>query len=481
MNDAYLQNLELNRVEHRLQNAHLRSRPRVLGLVLGNKCNIGCIHCYQSKNGASLLEPAAIGTDLRREFGALYPYLTTLRIQGGEVFAISGFAELLDDVAATVNRPIVSISTNGTLIDDAWAERMVRMPFHSVTISIDAAQPETFARLRKGAHLEPVLENARRIRRWKDRLGSEYPSLDSFFVVMRSNFREIPGYVRMMRELGMSAVALQTIEISRENTSRFPQLGPMEQIAQVEEVAELHSLVRETIARERGGIDIRTSGLTTLFDRHGFDSAFVGEGQQGLYPDGDDLTAQCGELCPNPWTTLFVVENGDVHLCFLSDPVGNLYEEPLAAVWNSPRAVTKRSQMAAGRYLASGCSTQWCGWRDGARAGTLLGEPRRRVLEEFRALASQVGSLVAADPEAGSGLALVRRTLSQRRRRAEELEALFQRLCEINRETNVAGQAYIDELEAHVTALRGELERSRNPEGAGRAQWFRRARRAAGF
>jgi hypothetical protein len=41
---------------------------------------------------------------------------------------------------------------------------------------------------------------------------------------------------------------------------------------------------------------------------------------------------------------MFVVENGDVHLCFLSEPIGNLYEMPLASIWNCQRALAKRSK-----------------------------------------------------------------------------------------------------------------------------------------
>jgi len=48
----------------------------------------------------------------------LYPYLSTVRFLGGEVFVLPGFQELIDDVVATVDRPIISLNTNGTLIDE---------------------------------------------------------------------------------------------------------------------------------------------------------------------------------------------------------------------------------------------------------------------------------------------------------------------------------------------------------------------------
>src|SRR5438128_1391896 len=99
-------------VSAKQRHVYLYSRPRCLGLVLGNACNIDCIHCYQARNGSNLLRPPEIAAELRRELMAFYPYASTLRIQGGEVFAIRGFRDLIDDVAQLVRRPILSISTN---------------------------------------------------------------------------------------------------------------------------------------------------------------------------------------------------------------------------------------------------------------------------------------------------------------------------------------------------------------------------------
>jgi MoaA/NifB/PqqE/SkfB family radical SAM enzyme len=397
------------------------------------------------------------------------------------LFAIPGWAEILDDVAAMAPRPILSISTNGTMIDEHWAERIVRTPFRNVTVSIDAARPETFARLRPGAALEEVLANTRRIQRWKEKLGSEYPYLDSFFVVMRSNFREIPEYVRMMRGLGMTAVSLQTAQITEENDSRLPTLRERETIADSAEVAELHRLLRETMERERPGISIRTSGLTTLFEQHGLDSAFVAEGEHGLYPDAQGVKEAGYELCPNPWTTLFVVENGDVHLCFLSEPVGNLYEEPLVSIWNSPRAVAKRSRIVAGRHQASGCSPQWCGWREGSKPETPTGERRREALAEFGRLSAHASDLLQVSGESGPEVAAARRILQDHRRRLSEAGSMLQELCRVNQETNDRGQAYIDELEDDIRRLQSEVERLHQAGEPHRGRWARNWLRRLGW
>ena len=168
-------NARLAEVELALGRTHLRAMPRNLGVVIGNGCNIDCPHCYQVKNGDNLFRDAEIGASLRREILSLVPYLSTLRIQGGEVFALRGFEELVAEVASVSERPLISISTNGTLIAQDWAERIVSMPFQHVTVSIDGGTPETYARLRRGGDFDTVVANIRRISELKRSRRSALP------------------------------------------------------------------------------------------------------------------------------------------------------------------------------------------------------------------------------------------------------------------------------------------------------------------
>ncbi len=455
----YHDNLKLAKAEYLLQQVYLRSRPRALGLVLSNRCNLGCIHCYQSKNGDSLFTPVEIGRELRRELAGLYPYLSMLDLLGGEVFLSPGFEELVDDVVAMVNRPILRITTNGTLLDEAWAERIVRTPFHTVTISIDAGTSATYRRLRHGGELETVIAGIRRIQKWKQKLGSEFPRLDSFFVIMRSNFREIPQYLELMRQEGVAEVALETLRINDENTARTPNLVNEEVIASRDEVAELHALLGQALSSSRPHFRaIRVSGLTTLFAAHGLDSSFLREEIDGLYPESDDLLPDAGkfDLCPNLWTTMFVTESGNVHLCFLSEPIGSLYETPLAELWNSPRALANRSRMISGRYRAATCSEPSCSWREGRMPVSADPDQTKLLLTEMKDLGERAARMQIYEPCDLPALSAVRRLLGKREQTSLELGALFRQLCETNSDIHERGQAYINQLEAELKDARQE-------------------------
>jgi MoaA/NifB/PqqE/SkfB family radical SAM enzyme len=358
------------------------------------------------------------------------------------------------------------------MITEEWAERLVRTPFSNVTVSIDGGTRATYNRLRKGADLDHVLANIDRIQRWKAKLQSDMPYLDSFFVIMRSNFREVPQHLELMHQHGMIDVALQTMELSPENTARIPTLAADEAITDRCEVEDLHAMLRDVLPRFRRIFrTVRVSGLQTLFEAHSLSAAFLEEGEKSLYPDSEGLAAGALELCPNPWTTLFLVENGDAHLCFLSQPIGNLYSEPLSALWNSPKAIAKRGDMISGRYLASGCSRQYCGWREGKSSPPqIIHSGRQEWHELVRTQPSQ-----QSEPEPWGTLALVRKLVAEERRKGSELE-----VCKRSLESLLeAAQKHIDHLE---TKTEKALTDFRNVEAEFReyrAPWLVRAAQKA--
>jgi MoaA/NifB/PqqE/SkfB family radical SAM enzyme len=462
--ELYASNLKLNRAEFALRRIHLTSMPRYLSIVIGTRCNINCPYCYQVKSGEDLLAPQFFGAHLRRELAAFYPYLSTLRIQGGEVFLIPGFEEFVAEVSACVSRPVISISTNGTLIDDIWAEKIVGIPFKEVTFSIDGATPETYERLRRGASLKEVLANVRRIQDLKTRQKSDLPDVNFFFLVMRSTYREIPLFLQLAKDHGVERVSFQMLLVDERNLSREPKLAAEVDFDQGE-VRELYDLTRSAIEGRRGQFrSINVCGFQSLFESHNLETGFLDEGRFSFYPDNEagnlDFTAGTGcnaaaiedvrekresgqttpddfRLCPNPWTLMYVTETGAVHICFMATPVGNLYETPLISLWNSPKALAARSAMINGCYGAAGCSKLWCSWREGKTRDQPAQVAILDLIREFKRLSQNAVRAPAPDSELiGSGgiPTAIRRILTERAQRIAELEWNLVTLCEKNQD-----------------------------------------------
>ena len=159
-------------------------------------------------------------------------------------------------------------------------------------------------------------------------------------------------------------------------------------------------------------------------------------------------------MCPNPWTNMFVTACGKVHLCFLAEPIGNLYQTPLAEIWNSPRALAIRSRLVSGRYLAAACSEPSCAWREGRTPASPDQDETKRLLAKMKDLRERAARLQPDEACESPALGAVRRLLEERERSSSEWEALFRELCETNAALHERGQAYIDHLESELTAAR---------------------------
>src|SRR5262249_2120228 len=65
------------------------------------------------------------------------------------------------------------LSTNGTLLDDETADRLLDSRLQHITLSFDGASKETFEYYRKGARFEKVRDNFIRFARKKQERGSK--------------------------------------------------------------------------------------------------------------------------------------------------------------------------------------------------------------------------------------------------------------------------------------------------------------------
>ena len=106
----------------------------------------------------------------------------------------------------------VSFITNAMLLTPGLVERMLACPgpgrWSGVAVSIDAAEPETFERLRRGARLETILENLEALRDRRRTLGLDHPVVTFNTVVMRDNARQLDGIVRLAARVGAASVTL---------------------------------------------------------------------------------------------------------------------------------------------------------------------------------------------------------------------------------------------------------------------------------
>lgn len=132
--------------------------PRVISVETTNACNAACVMC-----GHRLMRR----TQGRMEWSLFKSVADQVRSWNPETFYLSGYGEpLLDpELAAKVEYARragiinTAIVTNASLLDRQRAAELTRAGLARVHLSIDAASPQAYARLRPGLDFMRVMEN----------------------------------------------------------------------------------------------------------------------------------------------------------------------------------------------------------------------------------------------------------------------------------------------------------------------------------
>lgn len=169
-------------------------------------CQLACPSCPTATGatrpamGAGHLDPARFAVLLQGN-----PELVEVELSNyGEMFLNPRLGEIL---RIAKEREVVLHADNGVNLNhaaDEVLEALVRHRFRSMSVSIDGASSETYARYRVRGDFDRVIENIRKINEFKKNLSTVFPLLTWQFVIFGHNEHEIPAAKRMAAELGMA-------------------------------------------------------------------------------------------------------------------------------------------------------------------------------------------------------------------------------------------------------------------------------------
>ncbi|MEB3283073.1 MAG: radical SAM protein [Lyngbya sp.] len=152
-------------------------KPSYVRAIVGNTCNLKCVMCpYHS----SLLKPTHTTDFFTGNKAMSWEMMEKLAKECGEqgIAVLIGSVEepllhpkIIDFVQLCREQgvPRVQITTNGQLLDESRSIALLQAGLSSIDISIDAAEPDTYLRVR-GANLNRVETNAINFLRLRDRL-----------------------------------------------------------------------------------------------------------------------------------------------------------------------------------------------------------------------------------------------------------------------------------------------------------------------
>src|ERR1700744_1086410 len=157
-------------------------------------------------------------------------------------------------------------------------------------------------------------------------------------VIHRLNFRQWPAIVESALEMGLDQISFLPADVTSEAFNRSdPWDAPRQHqiLPTEEELPEVLAMI-QTLIRDHEGL---------------FESGFIAESPAKLRKLGEYYTASYGlnpypyKKCNAPWVSTVVEADGTVRPCFFLPAFGNIHEQPLDEILNSPAAIDFRKTL----------------------------------------------------------------------------------------------------------------------------------------
>jgi MoaA/NifB/PqqE/SkfB family radical SAM enzyme len=87
--------------------------------------------------------------------------------------------------------------TNGTLVDDRLAKKLVEIGVDKIRFSVDSADPQIYAQIKCGSHLEKIMQNIKILNRYKSQLNKNVPAIAFNSVVLKRSSLEIGKLIEL--------------------------------------------------------------------------------------------------------------------------------------------------------------------------------------------------------------------------------------------------------------------------------------------
>ena len=320
--------------------------PREVYFEVTNRCNLLCETCPRTFFD---LEPAAdLSLERMIEIGDALPEIDRMVLHGvGEPMLNRDLPKMIAYGARRDAR--VVFNTNGTLLTERRGDAITDAGLSELRVSLDAATPETYTRVRGADVLGKIVRNVTAFTERRARSGHAAPHVSVWATVLRENLEELPELVRLAAGIGATELNLQRLVFNGLGLATADQSVYRDLTARQEQVlAECRAVAAEV------GIRITGSGGTE------------GEGACRA-PSNED---GAWRSCRRPWKVLYVTAHGTMLPCCIAPfattdmrliVLGDVIRDGVAASWNGPtmQRFRTRHQSDDPPVPCAPCGAEW--------------------------------------------------------------------------------------------------------------------------
>ncbi|MBI5788264.1 MAG: radical SAM protein [Candidatus Schekmanbacteria bacterium] len=288
------------------------------------QCNLNCRMCsfkneirHTSRQGSDFLplQPGEIIQAL-----AQFPKHSNIAFTGGEILVKQGVMEILE---AAAKRHRISLATNGTLLDDDIAQKLVDWGVMAIGFSLDGTQDIHNAIRGDNNAYQKLIAGLESIN--KKKLNHSYPRLGLNGVILKQNFSQLHHNLHLAKQLKINTCTFQIFDPSwsRSGWRLCDSIDTGQKVMpQVETIdADWLKESLEEIERKAVELNVNVKFMPSLTS-----AEIVDYYRQQFNP--------AGWKCFLPWSTMRISPYGDVFPC-LNFKIGNIRQTKPATLWNS--------------------------------------------------------------------------------------------------------------------------------------------------
>jgi MoaA/NifB/PqqE/SkfB family radical SAM enzyme len=328
--------------------------PRDLYVEVTNRCNSFCQTCIRT---FEQLEPLR---DLRlSELEAIvdqFDALDRVVLHGiGEPLLNTELNDMIRTIKERQPSARVLFNSNAILLNENWQKALIEVGLDEYRVSLDAATPATYARIRGVDVFDTVIRN---VRHFAGLLrGIERPRLSLWSMAMRENLAELPALIDLAAEIGVPEVYVQRLVLidhglAQAEQSLYGQLRAQEEAALAQATERAYAL----------NVAFRASGLTSPEKSL--------RGQTDTQAPTVSSQGRPYSACYRLWTTTYITANGNVLPCCISPfsttdyaglILGNVFDSSFAEIWNGEKYAARRAALHTAHPLhpCEFCGVNW--------------------------------------------------------------------------------------------------------------------------
>jgi radical SAM protein with 4Fe4S-binding SPASM domain len=313
-----------------------RNRFQSLAIEITRRCNLNCQHCFLAAGEADPRELSL--EEIKHVIGQIkHAGGTSVSFGGGEPLLRDDWLEIVQ--YALAQGLLVAIGSNGTLIDTAMAKTLSQQPI-KIQISLDGAKADIHDRIRGPGSFQNTLQGINNLI-----AAGKLNDLVVAFTPMRPNLREVPAFLTMMQQLGITIVQFPPLACSGRARRHWQSL----QLSDAQRYWLWQYLSRRS-GELKGRLDIIADCLSIDIHKPGVPYRCSIGSQLRMDPHGDIYPCQCfhfgSEFC-----------------------LGNIRELDLVGVVKGERLKTIIEACIDRPDKISGCGR--CRWRNFCGAGCM--------------------------------------------------------------------------------------------------------------